>query len=112
MTNRDGTVAFKTTLSAPNLDRIRVTDAAVTKDGGAVATATVVDKAGTPSSFVAPLDNSGRVIRQITAFPFMAEMTCPAGDGTVWVFGWDFSENHGPYIPYSILRHYRLRTVY
>jgi hypothetical protein len=106
MTNRDGTVAFKTTLTAPNLDRIRVTDAAATKDGGAVATATVVDKAGTPSSFVALLDNSGRVIGQITTFPFMAEMTCPAGDGTVWVFGWDFSENHGPHIPYSILRHY------
>jgi hypothetical protein len=106
MTNRDGSVAFKTTLTAPNLDRIRVTDAAATKDGGAVATATVVDKAGTPSSFVALLDNSGRVIRQITTFPFMAEMTCPAGDGTVWVFGWDFSENHGPRIPYSILRHY------
>src|SRR5580698_692598 len=106
MTNRDGSVAFKTTLTAPNLDRIRVTDAAATKDGGAVATATVVDKAGTPSSFVALLDNSGRVIRQITTFPFMAEMTCPAGDGTVWVFGWDFSENHGPRIPYSIFRHY------
>ena len=106
MTNRDGTVAFKTTLTAPNLDRIRVTDAAATKDGGAVATATVVDKAGMPSSFVALLDDSGRVIQQITTFPFMAEMTCPAGDGTVWVFGWDFSENHGPRIPYSILRHY------
>jgi hypothetical protein len=106
MTNRDGTVAFKTTLTAPNLDRIRVTDAAATKDGGAVATATVVDKAGMPSSFVALLDNSGRVIQQITTFPFMAEMTCPAEDGTVWVFGWDFSENHGPHIPYSILRHY------
>jgi hypothetical protein len=106
MTNRDGTVAFKTTLSAPNLDRIRVTDAAATKDGGAIATATVVDKGGRPSSFVALLDNSGRVIRQITTFPFMAEMTCPAEDGTVWVFGWDFSENHGPRTPYSILRHY------
>jgi hypothetical protein len=107
MTNRDGTVAFKTTLTAPNLDRIRVTDAAATKDGGAVATATVVDKAGTPSSFVALLDNSGRVIRQITTFPFMAEMTCPAEDGTVWVFGWDFlSDNRRLYPSYSILRHY------
>jgi len=92
--------------SCPNLDRIRVTDAAATIDGGAVTTATVVDKGGTPGSFVALLDNSGRVIRQITTFPFMAEMTCPAEDGTVWVFGWDFSENHGPHIPYSILRHY------
>jgi hypothetical protein len=106
MTNRDGTVAFKTTLTAPNLDRIRVTDAAATKDGGAVATATVVDKTGKPTSFVARLDNSGTVIRQITTFPFMAEMTCPADDGTVWVFGWDFSENHGPHVPYAILRHY------
>jgi hypothetical protein len=26
---------------------------------------------------------------------------------TVWVFGWDFSENHGPHVPYAILRqHY------
>jgi hypothetical protein len=107
MTNRDGTVAFKTTLTAPNLDRIRVTDAAATKDGGAVATATVFDKAGTPSSFVAQLDKSGRVIRQITTFPFMAEMTCPAEDGTVWVFGWDFlSDNCRLYPSYSILRHY------
>jgi hypothetical protein len=107
MTNRDGTVAFKTTLTAPNLERIRVTDAAATKDGGAVATATVVDKAGAPSSFVALLDHSGRVIRQITTFPFMAEMTCPAEDGTVWVFGWDFlSDNRRLYPSYSILRHY------
>jgi hypothetical protein len=106
MTNRDGAVAFKTTLSAPNLDRIRLTDATATKDGGAVATATVVDKMGKSTSFVAQLDNSGTVIRQITTFPFMAEMTCPADDGTVWVFGWDFSENHGPHVPYAILRHY------
>jgi hypothetical protein len=106
MTSRDGTVAFKTTLRVPNLDRIRVTDAAATNDGGAVATATVVDKMGKPTSFVAQLDNSGTVVRQITTFPFMAEMTCPADDGTVWVFGWDFSENHGPHVPYSILRHY------
>src|SRR5580704_18701049 len=106
MTSRDGTVAFKTTLRVPNLDRIRVTDAAATNDGGAVATATVVDKMGKPTSFVAQLDNSGTVVRQITTFPFMAEMTCPADDGTVWVFGWDFSENHGQHVPYSILRHY------
>jgi hypothetical protein len=105
MLNRDGTIAFRTTLSAPNLDSIRVTDAAATVDGGAVAT--VVDKAGTPTSFVAQLDNSGRVIRQITTFPFMSEMTCPAEDGTVWVFGWDFlSDNRRLYPSYSILRHY------
>jgi hypothetical protein len=67
MVKRDGTIAFKTTLTAPNLDRIRVTDVAATKDGGVVATATVVEKAGTPSSFVALLDNSagsyGRSLR-------------------------------------------------
>jgi hypothetical protein len=107
MVNRDGTMAFKTTLAAPNLDRIRVTDAAATMDGGAVATATVVDKAGQPTSFVAQLDGSGKLIRQITTFPFMAEMTCPAEDGTVWVFGWDFeSANHHPSVPSAILEHY------
>ena len=98
MTNRDGTIAFKTTLTAPNLDRIRVTDAAATTDGGAVATATVVDT-GTPSSFVALLDNSGRVIRQVTTFPFMAEMTCPAEDGTVWVLGGIFPRITVPLFP-------------
>jgi hypothetical protein len=107
MLNRDGTIAFKTTLTASNLDRIRVTDAAATVDGGAVATATVVDKAGRPTSFVAQLDNSGKVIGQVTTFPFMSEMTCPAEDGTVWVFGWDFmSDNRGLRFPYAILRHY------
>ena len=107
MLNRDGTIAFKTTLTEANLDRIRVTDAAATVDGGAVATATVVDKAGRPTSFVAQLDNSGKVIWQITTFPFMSEMTCPAEDGTVWVFGWDFmSDNRGLGFPYAILRHY------
>jgi hypothetical protein len=34
MLNRDGTIAFKTMLTASNLDRIRVTDAAATVDGG------------------------------------------------------------------------------
>jgi hypothetical protein len=107
MLNRDGTIAFKMTLTAPNLDRIRVTDAAATVDGGAVATATVANKAGTPTSFVAQLDSSGKVTRQITTFPLMAEMTCPAEDGTVWVFGWDFlSDNQRRYDSYSILRHY------
>jgi hypothetical protein len=33
MLNRDGTIAFKTTLTASNLDRIHVTDAAATVDG-------------------------------------------------------------------------------
>jgi hypothetical protein len=108
MTNRDGTVAFKTILTALRTwtgfaSRMRLRP----KDGGAVATATVVDKAGTPSSFVALLDKLGRVIRQITTFPFMAEMTCPAEDGTVWIFGWDFlSDNRRLYPSYSILRHY------
>ncbi|MCL2825325.1 MAG: hypothetical protein FWD57_15145 [Polyangiaceae bacterium] len=107
MVNRDGTVAFKSTLTAPNLDRIRVTDAAATVDGGAVATATVVDQTGTPTSFVAQLNSSGKVTRQITTFPLMAEMTCPAEDGTVWVFGWDFlSDNRRRYDSYSMLRHY------
>jgi hypothetical protein len=107
MLNRDGTIAFKATLTASNLDLIRVTDAAATVDGGAVATATVVDKAGRTTSFVAQLDNSGKVIGQVTTFPFMSEMTCPAEGGTVWVFGWDFmSDNRGLSFPYAILRHY------
>jgi hypothetical protein len=108
MVNRDGAISFKTTLTAPNLNRIRVTDTAATVDGGAVATAAVVDKAGRTTSFVAQLDNSGKVIQQLTTFPFMSEMTCPAEDGTVWIFGWDFmSDNRGLQFPYPILRHYR-----
>ncbi len=87
--SRDGTLAFKSMLTAPKLEELWVKDAAPTKSGGVVASVQFKQTDGNRGSYIAELDARGRLQHQITTDPFIPELLCPADDGSVWAFGYD-----------------------
>lgn len=71
----------------PGAKVIYILSAAVTQQGGILASGTAVKADGTRAYFIVSTDLSGKIADTIQTNPFSATNVCATSDGSVWSFG-------------------------
>ena len=106
--NRDGSVAFRTTIWFPDAAKVVLRDAAADKNGHVLAGGFAVKSGGESSDFLASVASSGQVTQAIQTGRFLPEAVAVAEDGGFWTMGTTFSDAISPdATPDSpVLRHY------
>jgi len=86
---------------------VSIGDAAVTKNGSLVLTASALNKEGVISDFIASVGNDGHLSRVVRTSPFLPVYICSCDDeNTAWIYGMERSEPEKGYADSLRLRHY------
>lgn len=94
----------------PGSQRVAVTSAAVTRDGGILASGEADKADGSRAPFIALANSKGQITNVIQTKNFYPRYVCEAPDKSIWAFGgmmWDPSQND--HFPGNILRRFDLQ---
>lgn len=93
-------------ISIPGVGRIKLTDAAIARDGRMAVSGGAMSREGAPAAFLAWLDPFARVERVVRTSPFIAYRICFTEDGALWALGRVLPPPGEREQLHHILRHY------